>query len=90
MIKPILHALMVTAVLASTAFVTTVQAAPRNQHAPASRVYDRAHRDYHTWNANEDRAYRGYLSSQHRPYRSFSRSSRSQQQDYWRWRHNGR
>ena len=43
--------------------------------------------DYHTWNSNEDRAYRAYLTEQHRDYRDFNRTSRSQQQQYFAWRH---
>jgi hypothetical protein len=90
MMRHTLSALMLIAALSSTAFVPTVQAATRDRRAPVARVYDRVHRDYHTWNASENRAYRGYLSTQHRRYRTFSRLNRNQQQDYWRWRHDGR
>ena len=90
MMQHTLSALMLIAALGSTAFVPTAQAATRDRRAPVARVYDRVHRDYHTWNASENRAYRGYLSTQHRPYRTFSRLNRNHQQDYWRWRHDGR
>jgi hypothetical protein len=90
MMRHTFSALMLIAALGSTAFVPTAQAATRDQRAPAARVYDRAHRDYHTWNAREDRAYRGYLSNQQRPYRAFSRLNGNQQREYWQWRHDGR
>jgi hypothetical protein len=90
MIRHTFSALMLIAALGSTAFVPTAQAATRDHRAPVARVYDRAHRDYHSWDATEDRAYRGYLSSQQRPYRTFSRLNGRQQRDYWQWRHDGR
>jgi hypothetical protein len=90
MMRHTFSALMLIAALGSTAFVPTAQAAARDRRAPVARVYDRVHRDYHTWDANEDRAYRDYLSNQHRTYRPYSRLSRSQQQAYWRSRHDGR
>ena len=59
----------------------------KNKHRSESRVYDRAHRDYHSWNGDEDRFYRQYLDQQHHQYRAFSRMNRQQQLEYWRWRH---
>jgi len=57
------------------------------------RVYDSAHKDYHTWNDDEDRRYRTYLEEHHERYRDFSRLSKKRQREYWQWRHdhdNGR
>jgi hypothetical protein len=51
------------------------------------RVFDRTHKDYHVWDDNEDRAYRGYLGDNHITYRRYSRLKRSQQTTYWNWRH---
>jgi hypothetical protein len=51
------------------------------------RYYDRAGKDYHTWNNNEDRAYRSYLQEQHQDYRNFNKVKRPQQQQYFTWRH---
>ena len=51
------------------------------------RYYDRNGRDYHTWNNNEDRAYRQYLVEQHRNYREFHGVRRNDQQQYFIWRH---
>jgi hypothetical protein len=51
------------------------------------RIYDRSHKDYHTWNADEDRTYRQYLTDNHRPYRALNRQSKKQQAEYWKWRH---
>jgi len=51
------------------------------------RYYDRNGRDYHTWNGQEDKAYRLYLEEQHRQYVEFPRVKRTQQTEYFRWRH---
>jgi hypothetical protein len=51
------------------------------------RYYDKSGKDYHTWNANEDHAYRSYLTEQHRDYRDFNKTNKSQQQEYFAWRH---
>lgn len=51
------------------------------------RYYDRDHRDYHSWDDREDRAYRRYLVAQHRSYRKFNRASNRVHRHYWNWRH---
>jgi hypothetical protein len=51
------------------------------------RYYDRDYKQYHDWNDHEERAYRHWLQERHKAYRSFDRSSRSEQRNYWRWRH---
>jgi hypothetical protein len=51
------------------------------------RIYDSSHKDYHTWNGNEDRTWRQYQSNQHRDYRDFSKASKKEQSEYWNWRH---
>lgn len=49
--------------------------------------YDAHHKDYHKWDAHEDRAYHMYWEQQHRPYVDWGHASRAQQQAYWDWRH---
>jgi lipopolysaccharide export LptBFGC system permease protein LptF len=51
------------------------------------RVYDAKHSDYHNWDANEDRAYRRYLSEKHENYEDYGKLSKDKQTDYWEWRH---
>jgi hypothetical protein len=51
------------------------------------RYYDRSHKDYHTWDGNEDRAYHQY-QTQHHQKRDFDHASKRQQNGYWNWRHN--
>ena len=51
------------------------------------RYYDRGRRDYHVYDSQEDRAYRIYLGEQHRSYRQFHTVKRTQQDQYFRWRH---
>jgi hypothetical protein len=50
------------------------------------RYYDKGHKDYHTWDANEDRAYQRYQSEHHQR-RAFVELSVRQQTVYWNWRH---
>ena len=51
------------------------------------RIYDEPRQDYHRWDSREDRAYREFLRDVRREYREFRRLSRSEQDEYWRWRH---
>jgi hypothetical protein len=51
------------------------------------RYYDREGRDYHTWNIQEDRAYRFYLQDRHLPYREWRTVRGPGQVEYFRWRH---
>lgn len=54
---------------------------------PDKRYYDRDGHDYHTWNSQEDRAYRVYLDQQHRAYRDFRKTKAVEQREYFKWRH---
>ncbi len=51
------------------------------------RIYDEYHSDYHTWNHDEDSAYRNYWSERHEPYRDYNKLNKDEQKDYWNWRH---
>jgi hypothetical protein len=51
------------------------------------QVRDKQHKDYHTWNNQEDQAYRGYLNEQHQPYRAYPKQSKKVQNQYWNYRH---
>jgi hypothetical protein len=51
------------------------------------RYYDRGHKDYHTWDNSEDRAYQRYRTEHHHT-RAFVKLNRHQQTVYWTWRHN--
>ena len=55
----------------------------------AARVsyYDPGYHDYHHWGPGEDRYYHQYLGERHEDYREFNKSSKDQQADYWKWRH---
>ena len=79
--------LILSAFVISAAFVvpSVARADDRNHHE--KRYYDKEGHDYHTWNNNEDRAYRQYLGEQHRDYRDFHGAKRGEQQQYFTWRH---
>jgi len=51
------------------------------------RYFDKDGRDYHTWNGQEDRAYRFYLNDQHLAYREWRTVKGPDQTAYFRWRH---
>lgn len=55
----------------------------------ARRYYDAEHKDYHTWDARENAAYRHWWTEERheREYRDYDRLNREQQAEYWRWRH---
>ena len=74
--------------VAALAAPVSMMAAPRPQVVGVQvRVYDRDHKDYHNWDDNEDRAYRGYLSDNHMTYRAYGKQSHKTQSGYWNWRH---
>ena len=85
----------------STLFLTAALAAPVALMAAATpqddknhekqgennkRYYDKAHKDYHTWDANEDRSYQRYQTEHHEK-RAFVELNSGQQTVYWNWRH---
>jgi hypothetical protein len=57
------------------------------QRENSKRFYDKGHKDYHTWDGNEDRAYQRYRTEHHQT-RAFIKLSSHQQTLYWTWRHN--
>jgi hypothetical protein len=61
--------------------------APAAMNAADKRYYDRDGHDYHTWNTQEDRAYRVYLGEQHRDYREFGKVKVVERRRYFKWRH---
>lgn len=57
------------------------------QNTQNRRYYDRTHNDYHDWNSNENQVYNQYLQQNRMGNRSWSRTSRREQNNYWNWRH---
>jgi len=98
---PYLSSLLLTAALAAPV-ATVASASPqddRNQENRQAdrnqenrqgeinkRYYDRGHKDYHTWDGNEDRSYQRYQTEHHQR-RAFVQLSTRQQRGYWNWRH---
>jgi len=77
--------LILSALVLSTTMIGPVAA--RAGAPQEKRYYDKSGKDYHTWNANEDHAYRTYLTEQHRDYQDFNKVNKGQQQEYFKWRH---
>ena len=80
-----MHRFLLSTLLLSSVLITPVALRAEDSHD--RRYYDREGKDYHTWNTQEDRAYRVYLGEQHREYREFPRVKVNQQREYFRWRH---
>jgi hypothetical protein len=77
----IAFAVLGLALSAPAAIITS--AAPQDDH----RVYDRSHKDYHHWDANEDKAYHRYFDENHHEYREYGKLNKKDQNAYWAWRH---
>jgi hypothetical protein len=93
--KSKLHLLVAAAVatLSFSAVPVLAQDHGEQRATQEHRVYDPVHKDYHTWNDDENRRYREYLEEHHEKYRDYSRLSKKRQKEYWQWRHdhdNGR
>src|ERR1700736_6581682 len=58
-----------------------------NRHGENNkRYYDKGHKDYHTWDSNEDRSYQRYQTEHHQK-RAFVQLNNRQRSVYWSWRH---
>jgi hypothetical protein len=51
------------------------------------RYYDKTHKDYHTWDDNEQKSYGVFLNENHIAVHVFSKAKPTEQQQYWNWRH---
>jgi hypothetical protein len=54
----------------------------------SGRIYDPVYGDYHYWNNDEESTFQVYLTERNLPHREFRSMSKSEQGDYWKWRHN--
>jgi hypothetical protein len=87
-----LGSLLLTAVLAAPVAMMAASSPQDNknqenkQSENNKRYYDKGHKDYHTWDSNEDGAYQRY-QTQHHEKRAFVRLNSKQQTNYWTWRH---
>lgn len=79
-----LASLILTAALLAP---VAIMASPVPQ-AVTVRVYDRDHKDYHNWDANENTQWGIFLTNNHRSYHEYAKSNRKEQSEYWNWRHN--
>jgi type III secretory pathway component EscR len=75
------------AILLGTSLVAPVAVRSDDKDRHEKRYYDRTHKDYHAWNDDEDRAYRRFLEEHHREYHDWAKARRSEQDEYWKWRH---
>jgi hypothetical protein len=51
------------------------------------RYYDKSHKDYHTWDDNEQKNYSVFLNEKHIQVHVFNKARPAEQQQYWQWRH---
>jgi hypothetical protein len=64
-----------------------VMAAPPQRAGVQVRVYDSRHKDYHNWDDNENRQWGLYLTQNNRRPHEYKRAKKSEQTEYWNWRH---
>lgn len=67
--------------------ISNLSAAAGDHDDHDQRYYDREHRDYHHWDAAEDRAYHRYWEERHHAYIDWDRANARERQAYWNWRH---
>ena len=79
---------ILSAFVLSAALTAPIASMAQENNHSERRYYDKQGKDYHTWNDNEDRAYRSYLTEQHQSYRSFDKQAPARRQVYFNWRHN--
>jgi hypothetical protein len=76
------------AALLSATLILPVVLAPLSLRAEDAKTYhDKQHNDDHTWNSNEDQAYKMYAKENHRKATNFAKLNDNDQQAYWGWRH---
>ncbi len=76
------------AAVLSAALIIPVALTPISLRAEAAKTYhDKGHNDDHTWNSNEDQAYKMYAKENHRKAGTFAKLNDNDQQAYWGWRH---
>jgi len=87
-----LSSLLLTAALAAPVAMRAA-ASPRDDRKDENRqgeinkrYYDKGHKDYHTWDSNEDRSYQRYQTEHHQR-RAFVQLNNRQKTVYWNWRH---
>jgi hypothetical protein len=73
--------------LASYVLLQPVQGQYKSYRGTDGRYYDRTHKDYHTWNDRESRAWRRYWEQKHRRQVEWERANARQRREYWAWRH---
>ena len=85
-----LGSLILTTTLAvPVALVCTAVAQENQEHKDANdsrRYYDTDHKDYHSWDADEQRAFQRY-QLEHHERRAFAELTSHEQEAYWNWRH---
>src|ERR1700724_2661844 len=55
----------------------------RNDEQSNRRVYDRAHKDYHNWDDNENHAWGQFLTENHKSSHEYSKANKKEQSEYW-------
>jgi hypothetical protein len=59
----------------------------KDHNCPNNGYYDRDHKDCHSWDDHEGRAYQTWEQAQHKTHREYSKLKADEQSQYWKWRH---
>ncbi|MFL6416340.1 MAG: hypothetical protein ACJ74Y_11820 [Bryobacteraceae bacterium] len=78
---------LLVGLLMSGILLLPVQAQYKSYRTTNDRYYDRDHKDYHSWNDGESKAWRRYWQEQRRREIAWERANARQKREYWKWRH---
>ncbi len=76
-----------TALLLALVLSPAIYAQDHHDDQGSQRYYDSKHKDYHSWNSDENQRYHQYLQENHKKDHDFNKSSKRDQQSYWDYRH---
>jgi hypothetical protein len=71
----------------ATALIAIGLLAPLANADDHQRYYDKAHKDYHEWNDNEEKSYAKFREERHIPQHDFAKAKATERAQYWQWRH---
>lgn len=69
------------------AFAMPMPQDEKREEAHERKVYDATHKQYRTWDAKEDDAYRRWTTERHVKYVDYAKLDKKRQEEYWKWRH---
>jgi hypothetical protein len=79
--------LFLAATLAISAAVVACSTAPAPAPAQAPTTNVTVNENEHHWDDHENQAWHRFLAENHRPEHEYVKSEKTEQSEYWNWRH---